>query len=99
QLLIFLMGWSAPAGANHYADLAPGSPDTQAAEALYANWIDSRLWDYEKAFAPDSKLLFQPAAPLTRAQFAEMLALAHIHIGPLWEDYPQDRQPMVDTGK
>jgi hypothetical protein len=95
QMLARFLDLKAPAGAGHYADLTPGSPDWEAAEALYTTWIDSRLWGYEKAFAPDGRLLFRPDTPLTRAQFAQMLRFAHVHFGPLWEDYPMDRQPTI----
>lgn len=94
QMLVQLMGWTAPADALHYADLEPGAPQHRAAEALYATWIDSRLWDGEKALAPGGKLYFRPDTPVTRAQFAEMLAFASVHIDPPWRDNPIDTQPI-----
>jgi hypothetical protein len=84
------MGWAAEDSKSRYVDLSPGSPEQRAAEALSANGIDSRLWDGETAFAPEGKLFFKPDAPITRAQFAELLFLAHLHIGPLWFDHPAD---------
>lgn len=94
QLLAQFMGWSAPAEAAHYADIEPGTQLHRAAEALYATWIDSRLWDGEKAFAPEGKLYFRPDMPITRAQFAEMLYFASVHIDPPWRDNPIDTQPI-----
>jgi len=91
QMLAHLLGWDAPREASHYVDLPPGSPFHAAAEALFARWIDSRLWEGEKAFAPDGKFTFRPEEPLTRGQFADLLYLAHVHIGPLWEDHPVDK--------
>lgn len=75
----------------HYADLPSGHPAQEASEALFDSWIDSRLWDGEEALARDGRLYFRPDVPITRAQFAELLYLAHVHVGPLWEDHPIDR--------
>jgi hypothetical protein len=91
-LLSRFMGWTAPSGAAHYADAAPGSPEYGPSEALYANWIDSRNWDDKFAFSPDGKLYFHPEQAITNAQFAELLYLAAIHFGPLWEDHPLDKR-------
>jgi hypothetical protein len=90
-LLSKFMGWTAPSGAAHYADIAPGSPEYGPSEALYANWIDSRNWDDKFAFSPEGKLYFHPDQAITNAQFAELLYLAAIHFGPLWEDHPLDK--------
>jgi len=95
EWLVRFMGWTAPTGASHYADIEPGTPLHQAAEALYATWIDSRLWDGEKALAPEGKLYFRPDTPITRAQFAEMLYFASAHIDPPWQDNPIDTQPIL----
>ncbi len=89
-LLARTMGWKAPEGASYYEDLQPGTPVSNAAEALYATYIDSELWDYGKALAPDGKLYFRPNHTLTNAQFAQMLHFAHEYIGPLWYDYRAD---------
>lgn len=83
--------WSAKPGPAHYADVPPDSPFFNSAEAFYANWIDSRLWDPWPSYSPDGKLLFHPDQPITRAQFAEILFLAHFDIGPLFEDQPVDK--------
>lgn len=92
QMLARFLDWQAPPGAAHYADLSPDSPHHAAAEALFARWIDSRLWDGEQALAPEGRFYFRPDAPLTRGQFAQLLHLAHTHLGPLWKDHPVDRQ-------
>src|SRR5207244_10472305 len=84
KLLVEYIGWKAPPGRNSYVDVPPVSPYFESAEALKDYWIDSRLWDDEKAFAPEGKFYFHPDQPITRAQFAEMLYLAHNHFGPLW---------------
>jgi hypothetical protein len=97
RLLARAMGWRAPAGADHYADLEPGSAESAAAEALYAQAITSRLWDFERSFAPNGRLYFRPKTPVTRGEFAELLFLACRHIGPLWNDHPLDLAPIPVT--
>lgn len=100
RMLASFMGWDdrpavppRPGAAPHYADVGPSSPYYRAAEALYDHWIDSGLWDFN-CYAPDGRKVFRPNAPLTRAQFAQMLFLAHFHIGPLFVDHPEDRGPI-----
>jgi hypothetical protein len=93
RLIADFMGWKLPASdrrQSHYAD-ASGTPEFAAIEALYDNWIDSRLWDDLPEHSAEGKLYFRPEKPITRAQFAEMVYLAAIHFGPLWEDHPADR--------
>ncbi|MGC8668056.1 MAG: FAD-dependent oxidoreductase [Chthonomonadales bacterium] len=103
RMLASFMGWDdrpqaplRPGAAPHYADVGPGSPYYDAAEALYAHWIDSGLWDFN-CYSPDGRKLFRPQAPVTREQFAQMLFLAHYHIGPLFFDQPEDRGPIPLT--
>jgi hypothetical protein len=94
RLVAGFMGWKLPAGDRrqaHYAD-SPGMPAFADIEALYDNWIDSRLWDGMPEYSPEGKLYFRPEKPVTRAQFAEMIYLAAINFGPLWEDHPADRR-------
>lgn len=95
QIIVEMMQWEAPAGAYHYADLQPNSAISRDGEALYANHIDSMVWDYEKSFAPDGKFYFRPDQPVTRAQFAELLFLVHFDLGPLFEDFAVDKQAIL----
>ena len=91
------LGLRTPPGRDSYADVPPRHPLHDAVEALKDSGIDSRLWDYERAFASEGRLYFRPNEPITRAQFAELLYLAHMHLGPLWEDHPVDRSPIPTT--
>ncbi|MEN6521575.1 MAG: FAD-dependent oxidoreductase [Armatimonadota bacterium] len=65
-----------PLGISHYADLQPGSPVSALAETLYNHRIDTRSW-----VGPPSEtgngLLFSPDAPVTRADAAQAIWLAH----------------------
>jgi hypothetical protein len=88
-----LMGWKAHTDSHHYADLALGTPAERGAEAFYATGITSILWDNAAAINSDHQLLFRSESALTRAQFAQILFLAHQYIGPLWQDYAADRNP------
>jgi hypothetical protein len=92
SLLSSLMGLSKPVQGGHYADISDDSI-AQAAESLYMQWIDSRLWDPLDR-SPDGKLYFRPEKLLTRAEWSEMLYLASIHLGPLWMDHPLDKAPV-----
>ena len=103
KMLTSFMGWDdapqapqRPGSAPHYADVDASSPYYRAAEALYAHWIDSSLWDFN-CYAADGRKMFRPNIPITRAQFAQMLFLAHLHIGPLFFDQPEDRAPIPIT--
>ncbi len=95
NLVARFIGIGPKRGAHHYADAPPGHAAYSAAEALFAISIDSRLWDYEKAFAPEGKFFFRPDQPVTRAQFAQLVYFAHEFIGPLWEDYPADQHEIA----
>ncbi len=94
RLLARYMGWTAPPGSDHYEDTPLGSPWHEAAEALYATWIDSRLWDPWPVHAASGKLVFAPDKPLTRAQWAQMVYFAQVHTGPLFEDHVEDLAPI-----
>src|SRR5258706_5148689 len=93
-MIISALGFETQKYASHFADFPPNDPFYSVIEGLYSTWIDSRLWDGMKAFAPEGKLYFRPEEPVTRGQFAELLYLAHIHIGPLFEDHPADLKPI-----
>lgn len=93
--LTSVMRWHAPSTDNAYADLTAGSPECKAANALKANWIDSRLWDGSHAYGSDGSLLFRPDEPMTRGQLAQLAMLAQNCIGPLWDDHPADKVPTV----
>jgi hypothetical protein len=103
KMLVQAMGWTRLQNGRHYADLADG-PDSVAADILFEHWIDSRLWDSWPSYAPDGRLMFRPAEPLNRGQLAELVYLAHLYAGPLWEDFSADRTvrrdpPTVESGR
>jgi hypothetical protein len=94
--LFSYLGWP-PGGREPYGtyeDIPRSHALYEAVEALKERWIDSRLWDGPKAFAPADKLYFRPEQPITRAQLAELLWLADMHFGPLWHDHPGDTGPI-----
>jgi len=82
RMLVYTMrqadsSWAAvQVTATHYIDLQPGSPASEFAEILYSHRIDTRAW----AGAPsrsEAGLLFNPDAPITRADAAQAIWLAH----------------------
>lgn len=92
QLFAGYVGLRATAGVSHYVDLTPGTPEEQAAEALFIVNVNSTLWDDRPHISPDGRFTFSAEKPVTRGQFAQLLYLAAIHLGPLWEDHPLDRR-------
>ena len=90
--LVQLMGWKSTTRRAHYADIRRTNESYPYVEALHGYYIDSILWDQTKAFNKQGRLLFRPDEKITRAQFAQLIYLACIHIGPLWEDNPMDRR-------
>lgn len=88
-------GWSPTEGANSYADLAPGSAEWRAAQALIARGLDTDIWGLAGSRDRAGRRLFRPSQPITRAQFASWLYLAHRFIGPLFFDHPMDRRPSL----
>ncbi len=80
--------------ASHYLDVKPDSPVGRAAEALYAMGIDSRLWDGFDAARNPAGLLLRPDDSITRAQFAQLVYLAHQSFGPGWDDFEADKSPI-----
>jgi len=63
--------WRAAVARQSYEDVAPGSPYFEAVEALRAHRITPSL------FANYKPGLFQPEAPMTRADAAQAIYLAH----------------------
>ncbi|MEN6370825.1 MAG: FAD-dependent oxidoreductase [Armatimonadota bacterium] len=66
----------APLGVSHYADLQAGSPVSALAETLYNHRIDTRGWAGPPSEAATG-LFFSPDAPITRADAAQAIWLAH----------------------
>ncbi|MEP6756262.1 MAG: FAD-dependent oxidoreductase [Chthonomonadales bacterium] len=93
------MNWKSTSLIRHYADTWSNPEYERGAEALYANHIDSRLWDDVWHLSPDGKIYFQPDKPITNAQFAELIYLCCIHFGPLWYDHPADNMYGVPADK
>ncbi len=94
-MLAYSMGWkSSGSSVSHYADLTTRSAN-DSAETLFFYWIDPGLWDDWPRYAPDGRMLFRPDVSLTRAQLAELIYLAHMYAGPLWEDFAADRVSQI----
>ena len=90
-LLTGFMHWSVlDTKSQHYSDTPSGSTHYAAAEALYANWIDTRNWEDVWKLDASGRLKFDPDKPLTNAQFAELVYIAALHFGPLYYDHPMD---------
>ncbi|MBI2842987.1 MAG: FAD-dependent oxidoreductase [Armatimonadetes bacterium] len=61
---------------SHYADLSPGTQAAAYAETLYRHRIDTRGWAGPPSRSADG-LLFHPDSPITRADAAQAIWLAH----------------------
>lgn len=61
---------------SHYADLAPGTPESALVESLFRHRIDTRLWSGPPSRS-DEGLLFHPYASIKRADAAQAIFLAH----------------------
>ncbi len=97
QTLVHSFGWARTSDAVHYHDLQSDTPAASAAEALYERGLDVQIWGVLESRDREGRLLFDAVKPISRAQFAWWLYLAHRFIGPLFFDHPLDRQPTLPT--
>jgi hypothetical protein len=75
--------WSPPTDGPHYAD----SAGLQAAEeGLFYQGLDSRLWDEERAYNAEGKILFHPESTISHADLFQTLYIAQLGLGPLFFD-------------
>lgn len=77
-----------PLAVSHYADLQPGSPVSVFAETLYSHHIETVTWSGPPSFSDKGKL-FNPDAPISRADAAQSIWLAHS--GVALRFYSQER--------
>lgn len=61
---------------SHYADLARGTSVSEYAETLYRHHIETSTWEGPPSFSDGCKL-FHPNDPITRADAAQAIWLAH----------------------
>jgi len=96
RMIAEVMAWKPLGVGPRYADVLDDPATAVAAQALSDRWIDSRLWDGIEAWAPGGGLLLRGERPLRRGQLAQLVWLAHQHIGHLFEDHPEDLHRTID---
>lgn len=97
KAVVGAMGWRPVGGGQRYVDVSDDPALASAAHALSDRWIDSRLWDGEEARAPGGGLRFGGGQTISRGDLAQMVWLAHKHIGPLFEEHPEDLRRTIDV--